>query len=569
MLTALSIRDFVSIERLDLDAGPGLTVLTGETGAGKSILLEALALALGAPAERRFVRTGCDLASVTAEFALAPAHPVFAALEAAGLSVDRADALSLRRAIRASGPSRTFLNDQPVSAGLMAAIAPMLVEIHAQHAQAELLDPARHRDWLDQYAGNEGLLAETARAWRTREAALAELAAAEARAREADEAAEALRAALAEWRALQPLPGEFAALSADKARLSGLARAADALEEARGLIGPGLEAALAGAARALSRAARLETPSEGAEGGGFAGQAERVERALIDLQDLATELDAQLGDLSEARARLEAIDSRLFALKTAARRHRCPPEMLAEQAEACESALAALEAGETGLSDLRRRAQASLEAWEAAACALRAARERAGARLGEAVARELAPLRLERARFRVSVGEGRDGPSGRDSVAFEIATAPAAPFSPLDRTASGGELSRIALALRVALAETGAAGTLIFDEIDQGVGGAVAAAIGERLRRLAQRRQVLAVTHSPQVAASGAAHWRLEKAFDASGLGLTRLAILDRRAREEEIARMLAGREVTGEARAAAERLLESGQIVESGGARG
>ena len=556
MLMALSIRDFVSIERLDLEPGYGFTALTGETGAGKSILLEALGVALGDTPQRRFVRTGQSDASVCAEFSIGATHPAFDRLEAAGLVIDRAETLRLRRLIRVEGPSRGFINDQSVSAALLAEIGETLVEVHGQHANTGLLRPSSHRELLDAYGGNEACLGETRdhwAHWRTAIAAREEL---EAKLEAARSDRAFLEQSLSELDALAPEPDELDTLDGERQTLMAVRRIGSVLEEARAALGKSLENGMDTAARALSRAQRALSPDDLLMER-LDAFSEGLERALIESQDVAAGLDAILSDMGDSALRLETIESRLFSLKGAARKHQCLPGELSALRARLSAALQALDTGEDEL-DAARKAERDAEAlFHASAAQLTAARTAAALRLGEAVMAELAALHLANARFRVDVGPATEpGPLGVDTIVFEIATSPAAVFGPLKDIASGGELARFSLALKVALSEVGDAGTLIFDEVDQGVGGAVATAIGERLSRLARSRQVLVVTHSPQVAACGFAHWRIEKRFE-QGLGRTAVSVLDETSRADEIARMLSGREITGEARAAARSLLD------------
>jgi len=552
MLTALSIRDLVIIEALDLEFSGGLGVLTGETGAGKSILLDALGLALGARADSGLVRHGCDRARVVATFApLATDHPAGRALDDAGVEIDAGEPLIVRRQVDAGGGSKAFVNDQPVSAGLLREIGAALVEIHGQHDDRGLLNRQGHRALLDSFGNLD--TASVAAAHGAMAAADARLAA--ARDALAADAADRdwLDHAIAEIEAFAPEDGEEERLAAARSDMQKGERLADELAELDRLLS-GSEGGLAqlrGAARRLDRIAADHA---------LLGQAlAALDRAVLE----AAEGEDSLGRAKEAMRfepeMLEAAETRLFDLRALARKHRVEAEALPQLLADLTERRDALDQGEVGLKALEQAAAQTHAAYRAAAEALSAARSEAAARLDARVAQELAPLKLDSAKFRTDVerlGEEQWGPHGIDSVAFEIATNPGAPFAPLIKIASGGELSRFILALKVALAERGGADTIIFDEIDRGVGGAVASAIGDRLARLAQGRQLLVVTHSPQVAARGTHHLLIAKSHDGT---VTRTGVtpLDEAARREEIARMLSGASVTDEARAQATRLLE------------
>ena len=550
MLTALSIRDVVLIEALDLDFGPGLGVLTGETGAGKSILLDALGLALGGRGDSGLVRHGAAQASVSATFDPPPA--ALALLEENGLAVEPGEPLIVRRLVKADGGSRGFVNDQPASAGLLRAMAGHLIEVHGQHDDRGLLEPRGHRALLDAFGRVEPR--ETAAAWervRAADKALAEARAGiEAAARDRDW----LEHTLAELTALAPEPGEEEMLADRRRSMQRAEKVSDDLGQVEALLegsGGGLSQ-LRQAARALERIADADP----ALGEALAA----VDRAAIE-GALAEERlrEARLSLAFDARAQ-ENDEARLFELRAMARKHRVQPDDLSALAADLGERLAGLEAGEDRIAALEAERAASGAAYRAAADALAGRRRAAAERLDVAVAGELAPLKLDAARFRTMVAplpeDGWSG-AGADRVEFEIATNPGAPFGPLAKIASGGELSRFVLALKVALAARGGAATMIFDEIDRGVGGAVASAIGERLARLAEGTQLLVVTHSPQVAARGAAHLFIAKASDGT-VTRTGVRALDDDERREEIARMLSGATVTPEARAQAERLLET-----------
>ena len=549
MLRSLAIRDIVLIERLTLEPGPGLNVLTGETGAGKSILLDALGLALGRPGRAEMVRAGAEQGSVTAVFDCPAGHPARAVLEEAGLEMDGPD-LILRRRLAAEGRAAGFVNDQRASAEVLRSLGETLMEVHGQHDDRGLLNPRGHRAILDAFAGAARELAETRATW-------SRAAAAERRLEEARAAAEAaardedwLRHAAAELRALNPQPGEDDALDAERRRLQAAARIGQDVLRAAQALGPeGAEGRMADAVRWLEGAAGL---AEGALEAPLAA----LERALTELGEAQAGVETALEALAFDPMRLEAVEERLFALRALARKHRCAPDDLPVLAADLAARLEALEGGGRRLGELEAEAKSARAAWEAAAAALSARRAEAAARLDAAVAAELAPLKMERAVFRTGLAPEAPGPEGRDRVEFEVSTNPGSAPGPLARIASGGELSRFLLALKVCLAGAeGASPALIFDEIDRGVGGATAAAVGARLARLAEGGQVLVVTHSPQVAARATRHFRIRKHL-VGGEARTEVHALAAPEREDELARMLAGETVTEAAREAARALL-------------
>ena len=552
MLTALAIRNIVLIETLELAFGRGLGVLTGETGAGKSILLDALGLVLGNRADSGLVRSGADHAGVAAtfEFAELP-QGVATALFVADVLVEPGEALIIRRTLKPDGGSRAFINDQPVSVGLLREIAPFLVELHGQHDDRGLVNPRGHRALLDRYAGADA--DGVANAWAKWRDAADRLATARAEIAQARAEQDLLLAYLAELSALEPVEGEEEALAHARIDMQKGERLSGDLEVLRHLW-DGSDSALAslrGAARKLDRIAG-EHPL-------LAEALAALDRAVIEASEAEDKLAAAAEALVHDPAELDRIETRLFELRALARKHGCSCDGLVDKMRELRHALDAIEAGDAELAGLTEAAERAGQIYRARAEALHAARVTSAVQLDEAVARELAPLKLDAARFRTAVAElpeDRWGASGMDSVEFLIATNPGADFAPLNKIASGGELSRFILALKVALAEQGGASTVIFDEIDRGVGGAVASAIGERLARLAEGGQLLAVTHSPQVAARGRTHYMIAKSSEGI---VTRTSVLrlDEGGRREEIARMLSGAEITDEARAQAERLLE------------
>jgi len=558
MLTSLSIRDVVLIERLDLNFGAGLTVLTGETGAGKSILLDSLGLALGARSDAGLIRAGAEQASVAASFSPAASHAVHALLEELGVPQD--DGVVLRRAVGRDGRSRAWINDAPVGAATLKRVGALLVEVQGQHDQMGLADPAMHLRLLDAYSVDPDLRAEVAarhRAWR---AATERLRAAEAAIVDARREEDFLRHAAGELTKLAPREGEEDELAALRARLQQGEKRAEAIAAALSELTPrdrrssGPAAALRAAARALQR---LLPPGSDAENPANAALAalERAEEALADGESLLSRLAAEAD--ADPRA-LEQAEERLFALRGAARKHGVPVAELPALLISFRERLAALDHGGAAIATLIREAADARTRYVDAAERLSATRQDAAARLESAANAELPPLRLERARFFAAITRLEEeawNAAGADTVRFLIATNPGQPPGPLGRVASGGELSRLMLALKVVLVAGSPVTTLVFDEVDSGIGGATAAAVGERVARVAEGLQVLVVTHSPQVAARGAAHLRVSKRVTGERTE-TQVQELTADERQEEIARMLAGETITPAARAAAGALL-------------
>ncbi|NHN89382.1 DNA repair protein RecN [Acetobacter conturbans] len=572
MLSFLSIRDVVLIETLELSFHPGLTALTGETGAGKSILLDSLGLALGERANARLIRAGASEARVTASFEVPGKHPVRELLSEQDISADTDEALILRRTIGADGRSRAWVNDQPIGVGLLRRIAAMLVEIQGQHEQMGLADPTTHRDLLDAFGVPVTLRSKTTslyKAWReacqTLEIARKDIASA---AREE----EWLRHTIEELSSLAPQSDEETALATQRQALQRNERRSEAVAAALSELTPrdrrnsGPAAALRAASRALHRL--LPPPGRDTDdadtefGQQQAGAQEALqaldnaEAALADAESLLTRLVAD----QEADPRLlEQVEERLFALRAAARKFETSVSDLPDLLQRLSARLDALETGTARLEALEIAAVEAKQAYVAAGEDLSAQRAKAARKLETAIMAELKPLKLERARFVAEfspLSEEQWSPAGLEQVTFLLAANPGQPPGPLGKVASGGELSRLMLAIRLVLAGRSPIGTLVFDEIDSGVGGATAAAIGERLHRLAQDMQILAVTHSPQVAAAADHHLRIGKLVK-NGQTQTSAAPLPAPARREEIARMLAGDVVTDAARAAAESLLE------------
>ena len=555
MLTALSIRDVVLIEKLDLNLGPGLTVLTGETGAGKSILLDSLGLALGERSDQGLVRTGAAQASVAAEFRVADGHPVCAMLEEQGIPTE--DSLVLRRVVGRDGRSRGFVNDQPVGAAFLRRLAGQLIEVGGQHDQMGLADAAGHAALLDAAGVPSALVTDTGgahRAWRQAAAAVTAAEDAIAAARRDEDW---LRHAVAELDTLAPILEEEQALAAERHALQAGERRAEAVAAALSELAPqgrGRSAGPAAALRSAARALQKVTAPDGSAAAVAQAALDHAEEAVAEAETLLSRLASE----TEADPRrLEAAEQRLFALRAAGRKHGVPVAELPALRDAYHARLDALKTGTAHLDALARAAAAARATFAASCTALSQARRSAAARLDASVGRELPPLRLDRARFTTEVmplPEDQWGAGGADQVRFLVTTNPGQAPGPLGRIASGGELSRLLLALKVVLAGGSPAGTLVFDEVDSGIGGATAAAVGDRLAAVAGSVQVLLVTHSPQVAARGGAHLRVSKT--TRGRVETRVEMLDGRARREEIARMLAGETVTDAARAAADDLL-------------
>ncbi|OWV41145.1 DNA repair protein RecN [Mameliella alba] len=550
MLRALEIRDMLIIERLELEFQPGLNVLTGETGAGKSILLDSLGFVLGWRGRAELVRTGAEQGEVVAEFELPEGHAAWAVLEEAGLPAS--DELILRRVNTRDGRKTGWVNDRRVSGEVLRRLSETLVELHGQHDDRGLLDPRGHRSILDLYAGAGESLTEVRRRWRAVGTARKELETAQAALEAVQAEEEFLRHAVDELGKLDPQPGEETELDARRRMMQSAEKIRDDIAQASSALGyDGAEGAMANALRWLEGAAdkaegRLEAPI-----GALA-------RAMAELDEAATGVADCLEALEFNPLELEEAEERLFAIRGLARKHQVMPDDLPGLAADLSEKLAALDAGEARIGDLRKAVDKAEAEYDAAASALTEMRRTAAGALDKAVAAELAPLKMERAVFQTAVTEATAGPEGRDMVAFTVATNPGAPAGPLNKIASGGELSRFLLALKVCLTEAqGRGATMIFDEIDRGVGGATADAVGRRLKALSEGGQVLVVTHSPQVAALGGHHWRVAKRVDGE-VTLSEVVPLAEGEREDEIARMLSGDTVTKEARAAARALLKA-----------
>ena len=549
MLLSLDIRDVLIIDRLELRFQPGLNVLTGETGAGKSILLDALGFVLGWRGRADLVRQGADQGEVVAEFALGKDHPAQAVLAEAGFS--ETDTVLLRRVNSRDGRKTAWINDRRASGELLRALSDTLVELHGQQDDRGLLNPRGHRLLLDAYGVDPQLLDAGRAAWRAlRQARKAHLEEA-TRLQEMQAEEEFLRHAVHELDDLAPEPGEADALDARRRRMQAAERLrADVARAHAALSEDGAERLLADAARWLEGAA------DGFEGA-LDSPLEALSRALDALGEAQQGVESAIETLNVPPGELEQVEDRLFALRGLARKHGCQPDDLAELAQDFRARLDRLDNGARSLDALARAEAEARTAYDDLAARLNATRQAAGARLDAEMAQELAPLKMERAVFRTIIADGEPGPEGRDSVSFEVATNPGAPSGALSRIASGGELSRFLLALKVCLARGMSGVTMIFDEIDRGVGGATADAVGRRLHALAEGAQVLVVTHSPQVAALGQHHWRVEKDV-VDDITLSRVVPLSADQRIEEIARMLSGDTISDAARAAARDLLAS-----------
>ena len=549
MLRQLAIHNIVLVDRLELEFEAGLGVLTGETGAGKSILLDALGLALGSRSDAGLVRAGQESAAVSAEIELPSSHPALAQLHEQGIELEAGEALVVRRTLKSDGVSRAFLGGTAVPAGLLREIGALSVEVHGQHDDRGLLNPKGHRSLLDAFGKIDTKAVASAWAEVTRIEAELEQARADAAAAERDR--DYLQHSCGEIEALAPETGEETRLAEERAAMQAGMKAGESLTGLDELLG-GSEGALA-----LLRQAARRIERGAADHPLLAEALASLDRAVIETSEAEDRIARAAEALAFDPSRLEQVEARLFEIRALARKHRVEPDALAALGEQMRGQLAAIEAGTQRIAELDRELIEARRIYAEAAAQLSRQRHESAARLDAAVAGELHPLKLDSARFRTAIAAAEPGPSGTDRVEFEVSTNPGAPFGPLTRIASGGELSRFILALKVALAEAGTAATMIFDEVDRGVGGAVASAIGERLARLAQRSQVLVVTHSPQVAARASHHYRIEKSHGPDGTRTTvrKLGLEERR---EEIARMLSGASITEEARAQAVKLMEA-----------
>lgn len=553
MLSRLSIRDIVLIDRLDIDFAGHLAVLTGETGAGKSILLDSFALALGGRGDQSLVRQGAEQGQVTAAFEVGTKHPARAILAANDIADE--DTLILRRVQLADGRTRAFVNDQPVSVQVLRQLGSVLVEIHGQHDDRALVDAATHRSLLDAFGGLDADAAKVSALWEARREASDALAAHKADIERARRESDWLRHAAAELDKLAPQPGEETSLAERRTVMMQSEKVAQDLRDAFDAIAgsnsavPALAAAVRRLERRATQAPSLVEPS-----------VKSFDVALNALEETRAHLEAALRAADFDPAELERNEERLFALRAAARKYNVPVDDLAALAAKYRDDIGLIDAGEAKLKQLEAAAGQADTLFHKSADALSKARMKAAAKLDKAVNAELPPLKLERAKFSTQIDSdaASAGPNGIDRVEFWVQTNPGTKPGPMMKIASGGELARFLLALKVVLADRGSAPTLVFDEIDTGVGGAVADAIGMRLARLGRNVQVLAVTHAPQVAARADRHYVISKdALDKGKRVATRVTEVAADHRREEIARMLAGAEITNEARAAAERLIK------------
>ncbi|MER9959409.1 DNA repair protein RecN [Mesorhizobium sp. M0045] len=550
MLSRLSIRDIVLIEKLDIDFSSGLSVLTGETGAGKSILLDALSLALGARGDASLVRHGAAQGQIIAVFDV-PRNHAARMLLAENAIEDDGDII-LRRVQTADGRTRVFVNDQPSSVTLMRDIGRALVEIHGQHDERALVDPGAHRELLDSFGGHLGAARATGQAWRHWRTCEQEFSRHRAKVDAAAREADYLRAAVAELTRLDPQPGEETELAELRASMMRAEKIASEIHDAQDVLS-GPSSPLPQLASLLRRLQRKATEAPGL----LEDVVKSLDEAMLSLDAAQSGVEAALRATEYDPQRLEKAEERLFSLRAASRKHSVAVDDLAQLRDTMAADLADLDAGEERLHALEKQAAAARQAYDITAAQLSSLRHAAAVGLTKAVMAELPALKLERAEFIVEIASDAESrmEEGIDQVEFWVRTNPGTRPGPMMKVASGGELSRFLLALKVALADRGSAPTLVFDEIDTGVGGAVADAIGQRLARLAKRVQVLSVTHAPQVAARAATHFLISKSGGADRVS-TGIAEMDRAARQEEIARMLAGATITDEARAAAERLL-------------
>lgn len=548
MLRSLEIRDILIIDRLELMLHPGLNALTGETGAGKSILLDALGFVLGWRGRAELVREGAEQGEVVAEFDLPPDHPALDILDAAGIPRD--DTLILRRVNARDGRKTAFVNDRRVSGEVLRELSDTLVELHGQHDDRGLLNPRGHRQLLDVFGELDAMVVRTRAMWRDLQVARAALEEAEERVSELKDEEDFLRHAVDELDRLLPEPGEDAALDERRRMMQSAEKIRGDVARAHAALGTdGAESHLSDAIRWLEDAAEKA-------GGVLDAPISSLSRALVEVAEAEDGVMRALETLEFDSLDLERIEERLFAIRALARKHDVHADELAETADRLRKRLDALDGSISEIADLKRAIAEATTHYDRAADELAAARAEAAERLDAAMAHELAPLKMERAVFKTEIDPADNGPEGRDAVTFTVATNPGAPSGPLNRIASGGELSRFLLALKVCLTAGTDGLTMIFDEIDRGVGGATADAVGRRLASLAEGAQILVVTHSPQVAARAAFHARVEKSVEG-GMTVSRVTALDQADRTNEIARMLAGDRITEEARAAARALLE------------
>ncbi|KPA23145.1 DNA repair protein RecN [Shimia sp. SK013] len=547
MLRALDIRNMLIIDRLELAFQPGLNVLTGETGAGKSILLDSLGFVLGWRGRAELVRVGAEQGEVVAEFDLPEGHPAHVILEDAGLP--GGDELILRRVNRSDGRKTAWVNDRRCSGEVLRRLSETLIELHGQHDDRGLLDPKGHRALLDSYAETDMLRRDVRQVWSSVAAARKTLVTAEAELKAVQDEEDFLRHAVAELDQLDPEPGEEAELDTRRRMMQGAEKVRESVVRAHDMLGTG------GAEGTINDALRWLESALVETGDHLTAPVAALERALNELGEAADGVQRTLDALDFNPHELEQVEERLFAIRALARKHDVAPDELGNFAQELRGRLAALDAGAGNIATLQSELAQAQNGYDAAAGKLSQARKGAAGALDKAVMSELAPLKMERAVFETRITATVAGPDGTDQVEFVVATNPGAPAGPLGKIASGGELSRFLLALKVCLSSEDQDMTMIFDEIDRGVGGATADAVGRRLKALASDGQVLVVTHSPQVAALGAHHWRVQKQV-VDNATLSQVVPLDAVGRVDEVARMLSGDTITDEARAAAQALL-------------
>ncbi|NNE58659.1 MAG: DNA repair protein RecN [Hellea sp.] len=557
MLSELSIRNVVLIEALDLEFQRGMTALTGETGAGKSIILDALSMATGARSDKALVRKGCEKAQCIASFDLPVDHQVWEILQTAEFEHSPQESLVLRRLINADGRSKAFINDSPVSVKLLARIGAILLEVHGQHDGRGLLDPTQHIFMLDRFGGYSNLVANVRDLHGEKQAAELALAELKAKAEQASIDRDFLSYAVEELDRLDVRSGEEDELAARRRFLQGsegalseLANAAEVLDQSD------YESRLATALSGIERVRDKIGEGDKQASAALIEAGAALEKALLETQEARRAVGDAAGNFETEPGELDRTEERLFAIKAACRKYVSRSETLIDRRREFAESLALIENMEKALGDARKTVEGKHKAYDAAATRLTEAREKAARRLEKSVLKELPDLKMERAQFTVGISEGADSALGRDKVRFQVATNPGSAMGPMDKVASGGELARFSLAIKVALAD-GEEQVLVFDEVDQGVGGAVASAVGQRLSKLTAHAQVFIVTHSPQVAACANHQYRIEKASKAKTT-LTSVIAVAANEREEEIARMLAGEIITDEARAAARQLMKA-----------
>jgi len=556
MLTGLSIRNVVLIEALDLEFGTGLTALTGQTGAGKSIILDALGMATGARSDRGLVRTGMHKAQCIAGFTLS--NSVAKLLEEHDIDVDPNEDVTLRRSLTKDGRSKAFINDQAVGVKLLSQVGSLLLEVHGQHDGKGLLDPTTHINLLDLFGNHQNLLTKCSTAYAQRKETKAQVDALIALQAKATEDRDFLEHAIAELDRLAPKAGEDSVLAEERKFLQGAEGALTELTAAQDALGEdgAFEARLSSALAGIDRLRTKFGDGQSNAAKALETAAQALERAMLETQEAREAVSLAAQSFNFEPEKLDETEKRLFALRAAARKYDCDIDSLIEARSKFAGELAAIDSADFDLSKAKEAADKAKETYDKAAFALSKAREKSAKTLDKAVMHELPPLKMERAHFITHMEPAAESAMGMDKVRFQVSTNPGTPVGPLDKIASGGEMARFALAIKVALAGKNDA-VMVFDEVDQGVGGAVADAVGKRLARLSKSAQVFVVTHSPQVAASADHQYRIEKSSTGSTT-TTHVSLVADDAREEEIARMLAGETVTQEARAAARQLMAS-----------